>query len=562
MGDFFSLHGLKVQANAELFRVRDIPRRVWELDAENLAGELSDILRAPGGTMQLRPVQAAALYEIGTVGGFFGPLRVGAGKTLITLLAGRVAFAKRPLLLVPASLIEKTRRDAEAMGEHWEFDLPRMFSYEWLGRAQAAEALANFAPDLIIADEAHKLKNPRAAVTRRVKRYMHQNPQTKFCAMSGTITKRSLHDYAHLLFWTHENPPIPTRYTDLERWADALDERKGQTRRAHPGALRELCDPFELAIFERDARQGARLAFRRRLTETPGVVATSETPIDASIRVRAVEPPPSRGIEDAFDNLRRNWETPDGWPISDALGMFRHARELALGFYYVWDPRPPRHWLEARKAWARFVRGVLSRSRKLDSELQVRREHADAPECKEWIAVRDEFKPNTVPQWIDDSAVEFCAGFEGIIWTEHTHFAERLAKVSGLPYYGRKGQDHNGRAIEDHKPGAPMIASISSNGTGRNLQAWANNLIASMPANGLQVEQLMGRTHRDGQTADEVCFDILINCAEHVGAYHQSIADCQYTLDTTGSPQKILLADRDVPSLTTFALRNGARWTQ
>lgn len=508
--------------------------------------------------MQLRPVQAAALVEIGTVGGLFGPLRVGAGKTLISLLAPVVSEAVRPLLLVPAALVDKTRRDEAELSQHFDLVEIEIVSYEWLGRAQAADALEKLAPDLIIADEVHRLKNPRAAVTRRVRRYMADHPETKFVAMSGTVTKRSLKDYAHLLKWTHDDPPIPQNYRDLELWADALDERKGQTRRADPDALVELCDEFEAAVWDRDPRSAARQAYRRRLTETPGVVATSETPIDASITVRSVEPPPSPGIDEAFHKLRTLWETPDGWPISDGLAMFRHARELALGFYYVWDPRPPAYWLEARRAWAAFVRGVLARSRSLDSELQVRQQHADAPECVEWLAVRKHFEPNTVPRWIDDSVVEFCAGFDGIVWTEHTHFAERLAAVSGVPYFGRKGKDKAGKAIEDHA--GPMIASIQSNATGRNLQAWHNNLIASMPANGMQTEQLFGRTHRDGQTADEVRFDVVTNCAEHVGAFWQAVNDAKYVFDSTGSPQKILLADLDVLTPSSIAFRTGSRW--
>jgi hypothetical protein len=549
-----------VRLNDELRRIERLPRRLWESYAERLADELTEILKAPAGTMRLRPLQAVALAEIGDGGGLFGPLRVGSGKTLITLLAPVVAFAERPLLIVPASLVGKTRRDETLLRVHWRLpEWIRVVSYEWLGRAQAAAALEEYNPDLVIADEVHRLKNPRAAVTRRVRRFMSTHPDTRFVGMSGTITKRSILDFAHVLRWTHAEPPLPGNHTDLELWADALDERKGQLRRADPGALLVFCNDAERA---HEPRKAARLGFRRRLVETPGVVASKETPIDASLVVRALEPKPTPALEAAFERLRYTWETPDGWPIADGLAMFRHARELALGFYYVWNPRPPGNWLDARRAWSAYVRQVLSHSRTIDSELQVRQRDEHVDECRAWLAVRDTFEPRTEPRWIDESVIDYCAAWAksngGIVWVEHVCFGGALSQASGLPYFGRKGLDARGNMIEAHV--GPMIASIASNSTGRNLQAWSSNLITSMPANGMQTEQLFGRTHRDGQLADEVRFDVLTTCAEHVGAFWQARRDADFVFDATGSPQKLLLADHDMPTATSIALRSGALW--
>jgi hypothetical protein len=444
-------------------------------------------------------------------------------------------------------------------------DFVRVMSYEWLGRAQAAAALEAYEPDIVIADECHKLKNRKAAVTRRVWRWFLGKPECQFVGMSGTITKRSLHDFAHILQWAlkPDAMPLPQGYNDLELWANALDERKGQELRADPGALTLLCDEREADL---EPRQGARRAYRRRLIETPGVVATKETPIDASITIATVEPAPNAQIEEAFATLRRRWETPDGWPIADGLGMYRHARELALGFYYVWDPRPPKYWLEARKEWCVFVRAILKHSRTLDSELQVKQAHQLAPELATWLAVKDDFEPNTVPVWLNNHAIDFCTEWlyanNGIVWTEHTHFAERLSRHSRSPYFGRGGKTSAGRAIEDCPPGTPMIASIASNAEGRNLQAWSKNLIASPPPNGLQWEQLLGRTHRDGQQADEVTFDVLANCVEHYAAIWQAIADCEFVHDTTGSPQKLLVADLSIPSVDDLQYKNGPQWVK
>ena len=357
-------HGVNiVKHNDEVRRIECLPRRSWDDTAEGLADTLTDILKTERGMMALRPIQAVCLYEIGTVGGLFGALRVGAGKTLISLLGFETGFAERPLLLVPASLVKKTERAMSVLGYHWRLpSFVRIMSYEWLGRVQAADALEEYAPDMITADEVHRLKNPRAAVTRRVRRYMGNHPECKFVGMSGTVHKRSLKDFAHILAWCLPSPdmPLPRYHADLELWADALDERKGQTRRADPGALRVFCNDEECEVWDRGQhRRAARMGFRRRFIDTPGIVATKETPIDATIIVNEVEPPIDSEIDACFKTLRNDYETPDGWPIADALTMARHARELALGFFYVWDPRPPMYWLIARKEWCAYVRKVL-----------------------------------------------------------------------------------------------------------------------------------------------------------------------------------------------------------
>ncbi len=568
----------RVPLSQELLRVRDLPRRKWsDEDAVELAREMSETLLVPGGEREcgvcrpecitkLRPIQAVALYELGTQRGAFGPQRVGAGKTLVSLLAPVVTFAQRPLLIIPANLLGKTERDLVQLRRHW--DLPRylrIMTYEWLGRVQAAEALDRYAPDLIVLDESQHTKNTKAAVTRRLRRYFRARSDCVCLAMSGTITKRSLHDYAHHLRWCLRETqlPIPRHFSDLEAWARALDEKKDESDRPHPGALELLCDESERERFHFDPLGAARSAFRRRLVETVGVVSTAETPIDAALVVRGVEPGIAPAIDRAFEKLRSEAITPDGWALADGLQIFQQARELALGFSYTWVPRPAQYWYDARRAWAKFVREVLKHSRNLDTELQVRRAHPQQPELVEWERVKNHFQPETVPIWLDQGVARYCAEWarerSGIVWCEHVVLGEKLRDL-GLAYYGKRGLDACGRPIEEHAPGEPMAASIASNMEGRNLQAWSQNLITSFPPTGSRAEQLIGRTHRDGQRADEVDFDVLCTCAEHAGGFWQAWRDARYIQDTTGSPQKLCLATIDFPDADDLALQVGARW--
>lgn len=493
-------------------------------------------------------------------------------NTLVTFLAPKVLEAKRPLLLIPAKLRHKTEREWFVLQEHWVLPQIRVESYTKIGLVQHAEFLNNYKPDLIIADECQRLKNSKAACVRRVRRYMKENPETIFLALSGTITRKSLLEYWHILRWTHgdRHMPLPASWEELIQWAGSLDvqtEKEGQKQKYAPGALLELCTPEEKRDFEtkglsEDGLSVVRRAFQRRLTQTPGVVSTVDAQVSCSLLIRQVELDLSDRVE-LFKTMRETWETPDGHPFDEPVDMWRHARELACDMYYVWDPRPPKEWLIARKRWSKFVRGVLKNSKHLDSKLQV--VHAvQAGEISAlvddvggkvdawaaWQAVEHTFKPNTVPRWIGDTTLQYATKWgvenKGIIWVEHLAFGEKLAEISGMPYYGRKGMTKDGVPIESEQGNRSIIASIAANGEGRNLQCFAQNLIVSCPPSGATLEQLLGRTHRDGQEADEVEVEILISCIEQWKGFQTALKDARYIQDSTGASQKLLYADLDV----------------
>lgn len=557
-----------VADSSELKRIRALPRRTWtEEEAQRLADELTAILRTPTGTQTLRPIQAIALYEILTLGRLFGAIRVGGGKTLITLLASTVLGSRRAVLILPAALIEKTEADRAEYAKHWRVDRAlRLLSYEFLGRINGAETLNQWQPDLILFDECHRVKNLKAAVTRRINRYFEAHPNTRALAMSGTILKHSLADFAHILYWTHkENAPIPPPGNELQEWCDALDEDSNPLNRMGVGALVTLADPKER--LEENLLTCARKGFQRRLVETPGIVSTGGDKVDCSLYIESLTYDIQPITDENFRKLRDDWETPDGWPLFEPMQVWRHARELALGFHYVWDPRPPDMWLEPRKRYARFVRETLKRSEYLDSELQVRKAIIDGAIVDDentygkWAKVANTFEPNTKPVWHDDSAIKACIKWTkdgpGIIWTEHTFFGRRLAKELGVPYFGQKGTDENGNTIEGAS--GAIVASIAANSTGRNLQAWSRNLITSPPTGADAWEQLLGRTHRDGQKADTVTVDVLVGCREHLDALTRAIARAKMTRDTTGAEQKLLLVDLVIHKQVN---NNSPRWTK
>lgn len=539
----------RVGDSKDLRRVAALTRRPAEVSG-TLELELTRWLRAEGGTMSLRPVQARALEEMHDRGGLLAPMRVGSGKTLVALLAPVVLSSKRPMLLVPGALVHKTVEEWEQYARHFRCPRPHVVSYSKLGRVDAAEVLQAHAPDLIVADEAHKLKNRRAAVTRRVMRYLHQNPECRLVAMSGTITSRSIADYAHLAARAlGEGSPAPLSQNTVDEWCMALDEKVDDVVRFDPGDLFELGGEEPRALTMRDKTAAARAVFMRRMLETPGVVAASGRGCDASIDISGVTPKRSPEIQAAFRRLRTTWETPDGHPIADGATLWRHAREIACGFFYVWDPRPPRAWLDARRDWAAACRHVLGHNqRHLDSELQVAQavDRGLYPEVepllRAWRAVRDTFTPRTVPVWIDAAPLLDCVKpSHQVIWVEHGAVGDKISRALSVPYFREGGRDERGSYIEDFR-GPQCVVSVAANAEGRNLQRWSRCLVTSPPPNGKMWEQLIGRMHREGQEADEIEIDVLFGCDEARRGFDQARADARYVQETTGQEQKLCIA--------------------
>jgi hypothetical protein len=242
-----------------------------------------------------------------------------------------------------------------------------------------------------------------------------------------------------------------------------------------------------------------------------------------------------------------------------------------MGFYYEWVPPPPKEWLLARREWCGAVRHILRYNRqKLDSPSLVRDAVArgqydgkwvikdgvrafsatiDALYAR-WIAVEPTYRYTKVPSWIDDTvvtaALDWLLDNEGILWVGHIAVGKYLtetARLRGLdvPYFHNEGLDAQGRFIDDWR--GPCVASVAANSAGRNLQHHSTQLVLSPPTRGDTFEQLLGRTHRDGQKADTVECYVTFGCSEHLDAWDQAQSDAHFVQDTMGQEQKLLYAD-------------------
>jgi hypothetical protein len=614
-----------VRTSKDLTRILALPRRVWYEGRGGRWGTADQVreiahaaFRRPGSSAELHLRQAVALQEIHDVRGAYVAIRVGGGKTLISLLAPRVLSAKRPLLLLPGSLRDKTLVERDKYARDW--DVPRVTTdpHDWhdgellvlsfaqisLDRADDVvhgddaaevdnasagdgegtecsdeEALAatrkrpllldRLSPDLLLVDEADCLKHARSGRTRRVRRFVRakraeeraaQEPHgTRLvCAfMTGTPANDSILEYAHLLDWAlGPGSPLPLSYPVLREWADALDE-SSQSRRS-VGALARLVppEPDEQEKLRTSPLSTVRRWYARRLVETPGVIAVaSSDKVTAKLSIRARHLSMTPEQRDAFKVLREKWETPDGQPFSMAADLWRHAREVACGFYYRWVKRPPDEWLEARREWCRFVREALAKGerRGWDTELAVVRaiKRGELPPgaLDDWRAVRDTFTPETEAVWLTESVIEYAAEWlstrpHGLCWVEHRCVGPALSRLSGVKYFGQGGKCGK-LPIESHA--GPAIVSFGSNFRGRNLQHnWHENLILSLPERGAHWEQLLGRTHRDGQKADEVSIDLTIVCREQILGFQKALATAEFAAESSTMAQKLLDASVDV----------------
>lgn len=525
-----------------------------------LRDELTAWLKTPLGTETLWLVQAAAFQDVFNYRGLLAPVRVGGGKTLISFLIGTVLGVERVLLLIPAKLRGKTERALRERRLHWR--IPRqilIMHYEYLSRDAGLEQLLAFRPQVIIPDEAHKLKNPRASCVKRLRKYLNMHDDTVYADLSGSLANRSMLEYAHRARWAlgEKLSPLPQHYPELADWALATDVKVDFGKRLSPGALAELCNDDEVKLLRTEPVEAARRAYGRRLVETPGVIATDDVDdATCSISIEGLEVEVTDAVRAAFLKLRGSWETPDNEPFSEGVDLWRHARELICGFYYRCKVRPPDAWMQARKDWNAFVRETLKGSRTyfstLDLSKAISKGEVWSSEYNRWAEIRDTFKPQKEAVWICDKTLHLAHHWlyheRGVCWVEHRDFGLRLARMAGVPFFAKNVRDETGMTNLDPETYAgPYVASIHACREGLNMQHNHHKaLVVSCPPGGDKWQQMLGRQHRHGQGADELEWKVLLGCIEQWRAFQQALEDAKYAWHMVGDPQKILLADVDV----------------
>lgn len=524
--------------------------------------DLSALFVRPGRGASLRSVQSWALAEIANVGGLVAPIGVGEGKTLIDLLAARaygVYLGRddvKTLLLVPASLRDQLRSDRDRYDNDFRLPSGVVWSYAHLSRPESAHELERLAPDLIIADEAHNLRNPEATRTRRVARYFDEHPETGFVALSGTLTAKSLFDYAHLCEWAlGEGSPLPQQWTWLRSWAACIDA-DGIPGPQDLGSVRGLIKEFGGSTDGPSHQAKARAAFARRFAETPGVVTTPDSDLGVSLVIadRKIKTP--QIVHDTIAEVEETWQVPGGDCFDSPAQLASVLRQIGQGFYYRWvwpDGAPDVEWLVARAAWHKAVRNELKRGRPgLDSPALIARAvdasldrvgprdngTATFDARRAWLAQARKPAPPVETVWLSDYLIDDAVAWANkrpgrVVWYAHTAVGERLA-AKGLRVFG-PGTDPTDSPVS-------CAASIAAHGTGKNMQGWCEGLVMSPPSSGATWEQLLGRLHRHGQQADEVRFEVYRHLETYRAAFGKAVVSARYIEQTQGARMRLCYA--------------------
>jgi hypothetical protein len=542
--------------------------------------------RGPDAPMQFREIQALALLVAHLQGGAFLPIGTGWGKTLIALCAADALGARKPLLFIPPAL--RVPFDNARIEYNKSFKVPgnlRTMAYSQLSVATSTDVLSKLAPDVIVGDEAHNLRHLDAARTKRLVRYLKANPYTKCVFMSGTLTSKSLRDYAHLCEWSLKNGspvPLPKHFPVLQAFCNILDakptKKSGGDRYVADAGSSDFAlfsplfpDWREYDVGSADIYTGdpdcnprvdrARAVFQDRLTHAKGVVATSTASVGASLLLieRPLDVPDA--IKEHLADLEATWRRPDGEEIVLALDKWRCGRQITQGFYYRWkwpDDEPDLEWLFARATWHREVRRVIGLNRAhLDSPMLVTLAARRALAGEDTLVSGDgvllealrEWEPHakkrwgrgrtppTETVWIDDYLLDDAAVWAeehplGLLWYGDNAVAGRLAE-RGLKVYGA------GTNPEDIAGRFGAALSIHVHKDGKNLQKHSENLVLNFDPSGTAMEQLISRTHRSGQESDEVSLWWYGHTEPARNAVASAKNDARYIQETMRTPQRL-----------------------
>ena len=529
------------------------------LDKIEKNDDLSKYLRKKDGKQKLRPIQNEMLWQAIERKGLLGFVACGEGKTLVSLLLPTVLRSERPLLLLPAFMIVQHFSDREAYGKHWDLKDMKVLSYETLSSPKRLKELDEYAPDLIICDEAHHIKNKKSARVRRLDTYI-VNKKVMFCALSGTLCARSIQDYAHLSAWSlGAYSPLPRTANVLQEWSLAIEDGVNSI-------LVRKC------MGENPTRE----ALQKRLRSAKGIVITKSQDVGASLIINKekFEIPPSlkRAIAIAMttgdivsatseildeDQLDQVLQSSELWTPKDAF-LLRVWGQISCGFVYTWDWQDREidsEWIQAKRDWGRASFKMLESST-FDSISLISQfaETEKAPAYlrnawMRWKQVKDRDPPMTRAIWLDTFLIDYVEEWLArqdqpcIIWVQYAALANALKDRLKIECYGAGEEDAN-RLNRNKDTAHHCIMSIKAHATGKNLQAWNNQIIVHPLAHPSTWEQLLARTHRPGQNADEV-FCSVLTTGLFGKAWHKAVKDSRYIEETTGQKQRINYATKN-----------------
>lgn len=626
---FLAKYQKPVKARTDMQRILELPLKPeWKPEWSDLYSQRYILAQAYAEGFRLHDQQAQALHEFLSVGGLVGPIGVGFGKTIISLLCASAAYdagEKHIVLLVPPHVYSQLMiRDVPR--ERRRIYMPYMIHglqvgremrrriverrqpglyvvpYSMVSTTDGYETLMRIGASVVICDEAHNLKNRRAARTRRFLSYLeHTETQPRGAVLSGTLTSKSLGDYHHLARWVLGDAcPLPMAAQTAMDWANILDAEASPAR---ADLLLPLITWAQRTFGEviEDNVDGYRRAYQLRFTNSPGVVSTGDRQIGTSLVIVSVAPPventPQRSeLRRLQKQVTDTWLTPNGDEIDHAIHKFRWLYELSAGFYnrLYWpsgeqlkeahpntypDERSAllaltkaKDHLAASSAFAKALRTWFQNDHVpgLDTPLLVTRELAQHGAKRlpsrlfdlwkemhslEWEGMPERWKQAVrVCDYKVQAAVTWAKKHkQGLIWYANRDvgkwLAEELSKSFTNVLHCPAGETYNAAITDPENRHKLIVASWRAHGEGKNIQHHQNNLVVQWPRGHLPAEQMIGRTHRVGQEADEIVIHRLQD-SEHWfdrEMFSACLSDACYYQGTIGVSHKLLYATHDPP---------------
>lgn len=480
--------------------------------------------------------------------------------------------------------------------------------YSLLSRQDTIEVLQELNPTVVIADEVHKIKNFSAARTRRMMGFI-SGREPQFVCMSGTITDRRLEDYHHLgVAALREGVPMPLSRQLMQAWGAVLDSKPTRPSQAQAGALLPLIewaqDNFPDENFE-PTRDGFRKAFRYRLVTSPGVVATGDSEIGTSLTLTNLDIPDKDKVEGWMELMKwvglveDEYITPNGDEIQHAMHKHKWMSELSCGFYneLTWptpevlaerkrisvDDAEQRigmsiRWHRAWQAYSSELRAHLLYgypAQGVDTPAAVgtaiKAGHTHGMPAKMvalWHAAKDldfderierdgravrvcPFRVNHAVEWAYETfRTDKRRPTGSILWYYHQEIGDwlcELLRARDLPVvFAPAGSNEELLADKaDRNSKSVVVASISAHNEAKNMQYMQHQYVLQWPRSAKIAEQMLGRCHRNGQTADE----LIVHRADVLSfdrfTFAHCLNDAVYRQQTTGNRQKMVYCTYD-----------------
>lgn len=588
-----------------------------------------------GDLIAFRQVQSQMFDALQDAPGGFFAVGTGHGKSYVACLAGSVMPDVDRVIVFT---LPSAKPDMEGFYLYLRkyFNVPKNFEVhtvnslstprpgEDLDLIEAIFLRQNIPAErtLIVFDEVHKIKNPKASRSLRVLRFLQKYPNVRVVVLSGSMLSTSVRDCAHLAWAAlREKSPFPRNFgvddatandALLACWAECLDV-DGEPTPADWQQVMPLWDwayegKLNMVDYRGAERQKLlRLALQKRLRSCPGVVVSQEQALDgvalvlAGIDHKDIDIPEE--VERKLDLVRSGISPNEEDELADASAGWPVLRQLAQGFYYVWDwPGGVKDadWILARKRWnsavrneiaqrgdvkydsamlvymavKNAIRGLVSDLNTLDWIEFVARTDQDndltgvgfvhGPEeferCRkiafdaignrpllwtwlEWSAThKHKPEPPTKPVWVSTFFVDWVAAW-----------AKRHADKKPILWYEHREIEaaltqrgivcYGAGTLPPEDRAVTCGMSIAVQGTGKNLQAWHTNLVLCPPASGSTWEQMLARTHRPGQKASCVTTYVCLHTEEYVDAVRAAYDKARNVYHTLNNEQKLGIAE-------------------